>query len=106
LTPPISSGRIELQVVSNEHQVDVTDNATPYRHNLNGRVGTNTIEATLTSAGLVPGTWQLDFSGSEHFVPGSLRIEAGQVMMQASHSLMLRLTGTPGERVSLTFQLQ
>jgi hypothetical protein len=106
LTPPISEGRIETQVVSNGNQIDVTDNATSYRHNLNGRVGTNTIEATITSAPPIPALWQLDFSGSEHFVPGSLRIESGQVMMQAGRSVVLRLTGTPGEHIRLTFILK
>jgi hypothetical protein len=106
LMPPISSGRIQIQVVSNGHQMDVTDNAMPHRHDLNGRVGTNTVEAILTSAPPIPIAWELDFSGSDHFVPGSLRIEAGQVMMQAGHSITFRLTGTPGERIKLTFRLQ
>lgn len=105
LNPPISGGRIEAQVVSNGNQIVVTDNATPYRHQMTGRAGRNTIEVYITSALQNPTMMQLDFSGSEHFVPGSLSTESGSVMMQSSHSVVLRLNGAPGERIKLTFQL-
>jgi hypothetical protein len=106
LEPHVSSGRIEAQLVMNGSQVDVTDNATPYRHQLTGLEGINTIEVYITSASQTPIMWRIDFVGSEHFVPGSLSIESGAVLTQSDHSAVVRLSGASGERIRLTFFLK
>ena len=75
--------------VSNLAVIDVTDNTTPYRHHMTGRAGRNTIEVNITSASRNPAVMQLDFSGSEHFVPGSLRVESGSGA-EAAHEAVER----------------
>jgi hypothetical protein len=106
LKPSTVVGRIDAQVVLNGNQVDVTDNRTPYRHQLNGRAGTNTVEAYITSALQTQVFWQFDFAGAEGIVPNSLRVEMGSVMTKSSHSVTLRLSGAPGERIKLSFRLR
>lgn len=52
-----------------------------------GRGGENHLEAALETPIVGQAVWRFDFSGSEHFVPGSLRVDAGRVLAMEAHSV-------------------
>jgi hypothetical protein len=74
-------------------------------HSFTGLHGKNTIEAFSTSQREGERFWRFDFSGSQHFAPGSLKIELGQVLTSDASSVVFRMSGEAGERVKFTYQL-
>jgi hypothetical protein len=102
---PPSQGRLESHVNINGAQLDVTDNSAPHTHRTNGKRDRNTVEGYLTSPSTLAVFWRFDFAASENFNPGSIRVEAGVVAAQETHSIVFRLSGDPGERVKFTYRL-
>jgi hypothetical protein len=47
--------------------------------------------------------WKLDFAGTEQIVPGSFRVEQGQVSFMDDRTLVFHLTGSAGERIRFRF---
>ena len=68
--------------------------------------GANRLVASLTRAASEPGQWRFDFRSDPSFVPGSLRVVHGSVVTLGAHAVVLRLSGEPGERIELTFELR
>jgi hypothetical protein len=99
-------GRSEAHVLVNQGQLDVVGVSTPFRHRLVGRKGRNTVEAYLTSPKQGEMIWSFDFSMTEGFVPGSLKAEKGSVLSQSETRIAVRLSGSAGERIQLSFQLR
>jgi PKD domain-containing protein/Big-like domain-containing protein len=64
----------------------------------------NRVEATVVEAAGKPGLWRFDVMNAENVVAGSIHVLAGDVVNIAASSITFRLHGTPGERVSFTFQ--
>ncbi len=98
--------RSEAHVLVNEGQLDVVNVSTSYRHRLDGRKGQNTLEAYLTVQNRGETIWSFDFSMTEGFVPGSLKAEKGVVLSQSGRTIAVRLSGSAGERIRLSFQLR
>jgi hypothetical protein len=65
--------------------------------------GQNNVEAISEQP--VPGGfyWKFDFAGTQHLVPGSFRVEQGQISFIDAHTLVLRLNGSAGERIRFRF---
>jgi hypothetical protein len=93
-------------VLVNDSQIGTTNNSSPLRHQLKGRRGRNTIEAYTITRLSAEGFWRFDFSGAQHFVAGSIRVEAGEVISSTAHSVVFRMSGRPGEAVKLSFLLE
>jgi hypothetical protein len=72
---------------------------------IQGRTGTNRVEAVLVRGDGRPGTWRFDFSGQSVVKPGSLRVVAGAVALVTGDAVVFRLQGRPGERVVFTFEI-
>jgi hypothetical protein len=102
---PPSQGRLESRVNINAEQWIVTDNSAPYIHKINGKREWNSIEGHLTSPSKQGVLWRFDFAASEHFIPGSIRVESGVVASQDTHSIVFRLSGAPGEVVKFEYRL-
>jgi PKD domain-containing protein len=64
----------------------------------------NRVEATVVEAAGKPGLWRFDVMNAENVAAGSLRVLVGEVVNIAASSITFRLRGTPGERVSFTFE--
>jgi PKD repeat protein len=78
----------------------------PQQHIVKGVAGRNVVEAVLLSDPRGQDViWNFDFANAEHFVPGSLRAERGQLLASADRSLAFRL-GAAGERVRFWFELR
>ena len=102
--PPFD-GSASGQVSHNQQRVDIVNNQTPARHGIEGRLGTNSVEAYTTSPLSSPGYWRFDFRGAENFVARSIRVVSGQVLSQDDYTVVFRVSGEPGERIRFTYQL-
>jgi len=101
--PGDRGGRAEVRV--NADRVDVVDVSATVHHHLRARAGENMVEAQLLTPVGGGGFWRFDFSGTEHFVAGSLLVEAGNVVSLDAHSVVFRLGGSPGERIQFRYRL-
>jgi hypothetical protein len=91
-------------VTLNQTRTDTTTASRPFRHELRGVSGKNTIEAHVQPSG-AEGLWKFDFSSSARLVPGSLRAESGGLAVLDARTIVFRLTGDSGERIRFTFEL-
>jgi hypothetical protein len=113
-TPPEVSFTTELelpagtsgQIALNEAQTVSTVAPAPQRHRARGRSGENVVEARLLSEAAEPGQWRFDFRGSSKFVPGSLRVDSGEVLTLDTESVVFRVTGKPGPPIRFRFRIE
>ncbi len=70
------------------------------------RAGRISLEAGLTVPLDLPARWRFDFSASPHFVPGSLRVVAGQEVSRDGYAVVVRLSGNTSERVRIEYELE
>jgi hypothetical protein len=106
LVVPSVQGNVRGFVTLNDAKRDTTDNTRPFLHRFVGYAGKNTVTASTTSFVGGKAFWNFDFSGAEHFVSGSLRIEQGQLVSMDGHSLVFHLAGTSGDHIRFTFRLE
>jgi hypothetical protein len=64
----------------------------------------NRIEAQVVSSNGAAGTWRFELLTRESFVPGSLRVIAGEVTSVSENAITFRLSGKPGDRVVFAFR--
>jgi hypothetical protein len=102
--PPFD-GRVSGQVLHNGQRVDLVTNQSPARHQLDGQLGTNSLEAFTTTPMESPGYWRFDFHGASDYVPRSLRVVSGQVLSQDDYTVVFRVSGQPADRIRFTYQL-
>ncbi len=70
------------------------------------RAGRISLEARLTVPLDSPARWKFDFADSPHFVPGSLRVVAGQEVSRDGYAVVVRLSGNTSERVRIEYELE
>ena len=80
-------------------------NVAPVRHEHDGRHRKNVIGAYLGSEVGREVLWIFDFSGSERFVPGSIRPLQGVVLTLNARRVVFRLSGASNEHVRFEFRL-
>jgi hypothetical protein len=93
-------------VLNDAARIDGISNSTPAVHPFRGRAGKNVIEGHLETAFRENGFWKFDFSGTDRFVPGSLRAHAGTAVSNDGRTLVFRLSGAAGERIRFSFELE
>jgi hypothetical protein len=64
--------------------------------------GDNRVEAVIAETKGRPGTWRFELEGD--VLPGSLRVDAGEVVQVAGNAVVFRLSGTAGERIAFRFR--
>jgi hypothetical protein len=92
-------------ILLNQERLETISNAGPVTHRFLGLRGKNTVEAYLASESRRGGFWRFDFSGAEHFAPGSIVVEGGQVMAVDAYTVTFRVDGAPGERLKFSYDL-
>ena len=65
------------------------------------RLGDNLVEAVVAEGKGEPGLWRFEVSGG--LLPGSLRVDAGEVVQIAGDAVVFRLSGRAGERIAFRF---
>ncbi len=66
--------------------------------------GVHDLEAVVARADGAPGTWSFSFPGTP-LRAGSIRSVEGNVVGTSPNGITFRLSGAPGERVRLRFEL-
>ena len=99
-------GDARARLILNDARSDNTDNTAPYRHQVRGKLGENTVEGYLVSEASGEGQWEFQFSGADHFVPGSLKVDFGELISLDAYRVVFRLSGAPGERMKFRFELR
>ncbi len=94
------------QIALNESETVSSAAPAPQRHRVRGRSGENVIEARLLSESSEGGRWSFDFRGTSRFVPGSLRVDSGDVLALSGESVVFRVTGKPGAPIRFRFRLE
>lgn len=102
---PPSDGSVRGHILLNEQSAGTADSAAPRRYQLSARTGKNTIDAVVSSPAAGEGRWRFDLSRQRGLVPGSLRVEHGQVISLDGSAIVFRLSGSPGERIKFRFEL-
>jgi hypothetical protein len=106
LEAPGSGGERRGFVMVNRGRPDATESSVPFRHLFGGVPGRNTIEAFTDIADGGESYWKFDFATTPSFVPGSLRVQRGTAIHVGPRTAVFRLSGTPGERLELSFELE
>ena len=91
LDVPPGDGTVRGQVVVNGANLQETNNTAPFRHQVKGQKGRNTVEARLVS-GTGEGRWVFNFTSAPHFVAGSLTVESGQAIVQEASRIVFRVS--------------
>jgi hypothetical protein len=97
-------GGVQATIELNSADTAATDDTAPARFRLKSRSGRNVLVGHALGS-LDGALWRFDFETSEGFVPGSLFVEAGEVVALGSRSVVLRLSGSEAV-VRLRFQLE
>jgi PKD repeat protein len=77
----------------------------PSRHRMKPVSGPNVLAGFASGASLEGALWKLDFSATEGFVPGSLAIDAGEVVSASPYTVVFRLGGNE-TRIRLRFRME
>ncbi len=94
------------QIALNDVETIAAVAPTPQRHRARGRSGENVVEGRLLSEASEGGQWSFDFRGASGFVPGSLRVDLGEVLTLDGQSVVFRVTGKPGPPIRFRFRLE
>jgi PKD repeat protein len=114
-----SGGRIELSFVSQLElppgtpaQVSVNESATvaaiaasPQQYRIEAREGENLFDARLVSRESAEGRWRFDFASAPGFVPGSIRVDSGDVIAVDARSVAFRVQGESAVPIRFRFRL-
>ncbi len=100
--PEGNSGQISL----NATEIVATVAPAPQRYRLRAYAQENVVDARLLTRPNGPGQWQFDFSNSQGFVPGSLRVDSGQVLSLDSRRVVFRVGEGAGPRIRFRFRLE
>ena len=101
----MASDGAAAQVILTGGRTQPVSAGTPSMLRYAGTLGRNTVEGVLMAPLDEPAMWRFDFSQSAHFVPGSLRLVSGTAVSSDGRSIVVRVTGRPGERVRIEYQL-
>ncbi len=77
----------------------------PTRLRMTPSPGPNVLAGFVSGTSLEGVLWKLDFSATEGFVPGSIAVEAGEVVSASSHVVVFRLGGNE-YRMRLRFRIE
>lgn len=86
-------GQVQASIEMNGLGASTAPGGGPIRHRMKGQPGPNVLAGYAASARLEGALWRFDFSGTEGFVPGSIAVDAGDVVSAGSHAVVFRLAG-------------
>ena len=99
------SVRVAAQVILADGRSQPVSVGGPSIFRYRGTRGLNAIDGVVMAPLEEPVMWRFDFSQSSHFVPGSLRLVSGTAVSSDGRSIVVRMSGRPGERVRIEYEL-
>jgi uncharacterized repeat protein (TIGR01451 family) len=100
-----SPDRVRASIEMNGLGMPSTHAVGPTRHRITSRPGPNVIAGFATGSSLEGSLWEFDFSATEGFAPGSISVEAGEVVAISSHVVIFRLAGSE-TRIRFGFRME
>ena len=88
---PKGSQNQRAQISLNDSTAETTSGTTPHQHHLSARPGENIVEARLQTASTGPGRWHFNFQTTRNLIPGTLRIENGEVLTLDQRRVVFRV---------------
>jgi len=101
LASGVANGRLQI----NGDRSVVVPGGAPAIVRLQAAPGGNRIEARILGAPDSDGTWTLSFARTERFVPGSLRVESGDVVGTGPDTITFRVRRGETPPLRLSFQI-
>jgi hypothetical protein len=89
-----SSGQVQASIEMNGLGTSTAQGRGPSRHRMKPQPGPNVLAGYAAAPDLEGAIWKLDFSQTEGFVPGSIAVEAGEVISASAHAVVFRLGGS------------
>jgi len=80
-----------VQISLNATGAETTSGTTPQQHHLSARAGENIVEARLLTQPSGPGRWHFNFQTTRNLIPGTLRIESGEVLTLDQRRVVFRV---------------
>jgi hypothetical protein len=84
--------------------ISTTHGGGPSRLRMKPQPGPNVLAGYAAASDLEGALWKLDFSQTEGFVPGSITVESGEVIMASAHGVVFRLAGSE-TRIRFRFRM-
>jgi PKD repeat protein len=115
-----SGGRLELSFVSHlelpegaSAQVSVNETdmiasvaGSPQQYRAGAREGENLFDGRLLAPARGPGRWHFDFTRTSGFVPGSIRVESGDVLAVETHRVVFRVDSDSTAPIRFRFRVE
>jgi hypothetical protein len=100
-----SPGQVQASIEMNGIATSTTHGGGPSRHRMKPQPGPNVLAAYAAAPDLEGALWKIDFSQTEGFVPGSIAVEAGEVVSVSTHIVLFRLAGSES-RIRMRFRME
>jgi hypothetical protein len=97
-------GPIQASIEMNGLGISTTHGGGPSRLRMKPQPGPNVLAGYAAASDLEGALWKLDFSQTEGFVPGSITVESGEVIMASAHGVVFRLAGSE-TRIRFRFRM-
>jgi hypothetical protein len=96
---------VQGSVLFNGSTGSTLNSTAPARLPFRGAPGRVAIEAYLSAPARGDGTWQFDFTRTEHFQPGSIEVRRGRVLHQDGSRVVFQIGAAADERIEFTVKL-
>ena len=93
------------QISLNNSTAETTSGTTPQQHHLPARPGENIVEARLLTQPTTPGRWHFNFQTTRNLIPGSLKIESGEVLTLDQRRAVFRIPAKTTTVIRFRFTL-
>ncbi len=93
------------QIYLNNSTAETTSVTTPQQHHLPARPGENIVEARLLTQPTTPGRWHFNFHTTRNLIPGSLKIESGEVLTLDQRRAVFRIPAQATTVIRFRFTL-
>ena len=93
------------QISLNDSTAETTSGTTPHQHHLTARPGENIVEARLLTQPIDSGRWHFNFQTTRNLIPGTLRIESGEVLTLDQRHVVFRVPAKTTNVVRFRFTL-
>jgi Domain of unknown function DUF11 len=92
-------GSVRGQILVNGSSFQATDNSGDFSYTARVHDGANRVETRLVLPASTSGLWRFDFGATAELVPGSFRVESGQLLSQDGSSIVFAVgRGAPPPR--------
>jgi hypothetical protein len=90
----------------NDSETIASTSGSPQQYRAGAREGENLFDGRLLAPANGPGRWRFDFARTSGFVPGSLRVESGDVLAMETHGVVFRVDSESTAPIRFHFRIE